>query len=100
MKKKWIKAGIFIAFVALGIIGLNKDFGKNDASLATLLENVEALANDSESGNTGVVIGKCADEQNDCLAACPHCNALYYADGKKGPSSNVKGTCTKCKGKF
>ena len=56
MKKKWIKAGILIAFVALGIIGLNKDFGKNDASLATLLENVEALANDSESGNTGVVI--------------------------------------------
>lgn len=100
MKKKLIKTGLLIAFFALGIIGFSKDFGKDDASLITLLENVEALANDSESSNTGVVIGKCADELNDCLTSCPHCNTLYYSDGKRGPASNVRGTCTKCKGKF
>ena len=100
MKKKLIKAGLLMALVALGVIGFNKDFGKNDSHFASVLQNVEALADDNESGETGVVIGKCAGEENDCLAQCPHCDALYYASGKKGPSSNVKGTCTKCKGKF
>lgn len=44
MKKKLIKTGILIAFVGLGIIGFNKDFGKNETSLATLLENVEGFS--------------------------------------------------------
>lgn len=100
MKKKLIKAGILTAFIALGVIGFNKDFNRNDNSLITVLENVEALADNSESSSTGIVIGKCAGEQNDCLAQCPHCDALYYASGKKGPSSNVTGTCSKCKKKF
>lgn len=86
--------------IAIGVIGSYTDFFRNNSAMNSIMENVEALA-DTEGSGQGVVIGHCGDTANDCMGSCPHCNALYYAlTTKKGPSSNVRGTCSQCKKTF
>ena len=43
----------------------------------------------------GGVSGVCSGDEGNCVAACPHCGAQYYADSS-GRGRLTSGNCEKC----
>lgn len=93
MKKK---IGFLLAFIVVMTVMVNINYSKSDSNLTKLLENVEALATDSEAGGSGVR-GTCEDKSGVCEKKCPGngCKKkVSGTSGRKGPLTNIKGTCT------
>ena len=86
-----------LALTVTALAAWNVSIGSknNDRMSDVMLANVEALAQtESNSGFSGY----CKDEVNSCMFVCPGsgCGAVSIVTGKKGPSYDVKGKCTKC----
>lgn len=93
MKKK---IGFLFAFIVVMTVMVNINYSKSDSNLTKLLENVEALATDSEAGGSGLR-GTCDDTSGTCEGQCSNssCKKKFLGtSGKEGPLKNIKGTCT------
>lgn len=98
------KSFIFLLLLAITMfVVVNVNYSSSDSNMKRILQNVDALAENPESGGSSEVVGKCKDEKGECKASCPGsgCTMTYSGtSGKDCPLEFASGTCSKCGHKF
>lgn len=96
MKKKFL---VLLLLIVSMTIAVNVNYSASNPSIKRILQNVEALATNPETGGSSNVVGKCKDTTDTCEKNCPgiRCTMKYKGTSEKdGPLEFVSGTCSKC----